>query len=151
MSDFPALDITPYWRAANDNLIQIVDAIPDDKLNWSPKPELWNFRGILLHIAGVRDGWLGTDVKDGLDVPSVYTTVRSKSEIQQAYRRTWDRLAAFLGDERKLAVTYTDEHYRTATGHWIAFHLLEHDIHHRADLLHYLALLDVDTSPLSPP
>ena len=28
-------------------------------------------------------------------------------------------------------------------GHWIAFHLLEHDIHHRADILHYLALLDV--------
>jgi len=31
------------------------------------------------------------------------------------------------------------------TGDWIAFHLLEHDIHHRADIFHYLALLGIAT------
>ena len=29
------------------------------------------------------------------------------------------------------------------TEHWIAFHLLDHDIHHRADVVHYLALLGI--------
>jgi uncharacterized damage-inducible protein DinB len=27
----------------------------------------------------------------------------------------------------------------------VAFHLLEHDIHHRADILMYLALLGIET------
>jgi hypothetical protein len=31
----------------------------------------------------------------------------------------------------------------TIDGHWIAFHLQEHDIHHRADVLHHLALLGI--------
>jgi uncharacterized damage-inducible protein DinB len=38
-----------------------------------------------------------------------------------------------------------------ATGHWIAFHLLEHDIHHRADIFHYLALLGIETPSVGTP
>jgi uncharacterized damage-inducible protein DinB len=40
---------------------------------------------------------------------------------------------------------------RQKTGHWIAFHLLEHDIHHRADVLHYLALLGVEHPDVGTP
>ena len=64
------LDIVPFWARPNDQLITLVDVIPDDKLNWSPKPELWNFRGILLHIAGARDYWMGRIVRDGDRAPS---------------------------------------------------------------------------------
>ena len=71
----PRIDITPTWARLNEGLIRVVDYIPDDKLDWSPKPELWNFRGILLHIAASRDGWLGRDVKDGVDAPDVWRTV----------------------------------------------------------------------------
>jgi hypothetical protein len=52
----PRINITPTWARFNDELIRLVDYVPDDKINWSPKPELWNFRGILLHIAATRDG-----------------------------------------------------------------------------------------------
>ena len=156
MSDYPAIDLTPYWASLNDDLITIVDAVPDDKLNWTPKPELWNFRGILLHIAGARDGWLGNEIADGDTAKSVYETTRSKPDIQREYRRTWQRLERFLRDAEKLDATY---HFRddngtesgdTTTGHWIAFHLLEHDIHHRSDLLHYLALLGEPMPNVSP-
>jgi len=33
------------------------------------------------------------------------------------------------------------------SGHYIAAALFEHDIHHRADILHYLALLGVEDVP----
>lgn len=150
MTDFPALDIVPYWATVNDDLITIVDSIPDDKIDWSPKPELWNFRGLLLHAAATRDGWLrGTG--DGEDPPDVWQTVRSKVEIKAALERTWRRLGRFLSDGDRLDRAYSSEwtdgnQEPPRSGHWIAFHLLEHDIHHRADVLHYLALLDVDTS-----
>ena len=73
------IDITPVWARLNADLIRLVDYIPDDKLSWSPKEGLWNFRGILLHIADARDGWLGGTVKDGIVAPNVWQTVRTKA------------------------------------------------------------------------
>lgn len=149
MGDTPGLDIVPVWRRFNEDLIRLVDYVPDDQINWSPKPELWNFRGILLHIAGARDGWLTYTVKDG-DDQRIYQTVRSKDEIKAAYASTWTRLEAFLSDRAKLDAAYDDDG-GTVSGHWIAFHLLEHDIHHRADIFHYLALLGIETPDVGTP
>lgn len=92
----PRIDITPTWARFNDELIRLVDYVPDDKLNWSPKPELWNFRGILLHIAATRHGWLSVDMPDGEQLASsVWQNVRSKSQIQEAYRSTWSASRCF--------------------------------------------------------
>ncbi len=152
-SDYPPLDITPVWARFNEDLIRLVALVPEDQLNWSPKPELWNFRGIMLHIAATRDGWLeGTG--DGESVPSVWTSVRTKDEIVSAYARTWDRLARFLAQPEKLAAMYDDadaDPPERFSGHWMAFHLLEHDIHHRADIFHYLALLGIETPNIGTP
>jgi uncharacterized damage-inducible protein DinB len=148
---YPPLDLTPTWARFNDELIRLVEYVPDDKINWSPKPELWNFRGILLHIASARDLWLHRTVQDGIDAPDVWRTARTKAEIQQAYRRTWERLQAFLRDEKKLNATYPGDEGVPLSGHWIAFHLLEHDIHHRADIFHYLALLGIETPGVGTP
>jgi len=150
MSEYPPLDITPVWARLNEELIRLVDYVPDDKMNWSPKPELWNFRGILLHIASARDIWLTRTVQDGVDAPDVWRTVRNRPEIQQAFRRTWDRLEAFLRDAEKLDAAYP-ELAGTVSGHWIAYHLLEHDVHHRADIFHYLALLGIETPDVGTP
>lgn len=42
---YPPLDITTYWADLTDHLIELVDLVPDGKMNWSPSPEVWNFRG----------------------------------------------------------------------------------------------------------
>jgi uncharacterized damage-inducible protein DinB len=152
----PRLDITDMWRKLNDSMIALVDYVPEDKINWSPRQGLWNFRGILLHTAAARDQWLEYGVEDGVHVESVWTTVRSKPEIQDAFRRTWSRLERFLSNQGQL-----DREYNTRfdpgmppeiqRGHWIAYHLLEHDIHHRADIFHYLALLGIETPDVGTP
>ena len=147
---YPPLDITPIWARHNESLIALVDRIPDDQMNWSPKPELWNFRGTLLHIADARDLWMAHTVKDGGDPSTVWQTVRSKDEIRAAYARTWERLERFLSNPDLLAATH-DNDGGMVTGHWIAFHLLEHDIHHRAGIFQYLALLGVDTGDVGTP
>jgi uncharacterized damage-inducible protein DinB len=148
---FARLDIVPVWARFNGDLIRLVDYVPDDKLNWSPKPDLWNFRGILLHTAFVRFNWMSLDRPEGAQLASqVIQQVRTKADIQDAYRRSWDYLGPFLRDDVKLAATYRDEG-DLVTGHWIAFHLLEHDIHHRADIFHYLALLGIATPDVGTP
>ena len=151
---YPPLDIVPYWSRLNDALIQLVDLVPDEQINWSPKPELWNFRGILLHIAGSRDYWMGRIVQDGDPAPSAYETARSKEEIKREYLRTWERLQRFLSDAEKVGATYEDVWYgepQRLSGHWIAYHLLEHDIHHRGDIFHYLALLGIEHPNVTTP
>lgn len=154
MSRLAALDIVPNWSRLNDGLIKLVDYVPEDKLDWSPKPELWNFRGILIHIAGARDHWMGGIVQDGDPAPSAYETARSREEIKREYRRTWERVERFLSDPAKLAAnykgSYQDESWNH-NGHWIAYHLLEHDVHHRADVFHYLALLGIEHPDVSTP
>ena len=146
---FPHVDITAQWGRLNDTIVTLVDYVPDDKMDWSPREELWNFRGVLLHIAGSRDYWMGRIVKDGDPAKSAYETARSKDEIKREFHRTWERVQRFLADPARLAATYQED--VQVTGHWAAFHLLEHDIHHRADILHYLALLGIEHPDVGTP
>ena len=146
--ELPPINVTPIWARLNDDLIRLVDYVPDDRLDWSPKPGFWSIREILPHIAAGRDTWLSRNVKDGLDVPEVL--VWTRAEIREAYLRTWKRLEAYLLGDEKLNAIYTTRR-GLRSGHWIAFHLLEHDIHHRADVLHYLALLDIPTPDVGTP
>jgi uncharacterized damage-inducible protein DinB len=143
----PPLDTTPHWQSVQDTILQIVDLFPERTLNYTPRDGLWNARGILIHIADARDGWLSGTVQDGDPYPNIWTTARTRDDIKRELARTWQRLNRFLSSEDALNALYDDEE-RDGTivkksGHWIAFHLLEHDIHHRAELLQRLAHLDV--------
>ncbi|MCH7699975.1 MAG: DinB family protein [Chloroflexi bacterium] len=146
---YAKLDIAAHWGRLNESVIALIDVIPDDKIDWSPREALWNFRGILIHIAGTRDYWMGSIVKDGDPAKSAYETARSRDEIKLELERTWDRVRRFLVDPAKLAAKYQED--AEVNGHWIAFHLLEHDIHHRADIFHYLALLEIEHPEVGTP
>jgi uncharacterized damage-inducible protein DinB len=142
---FPALQITAHWQEVQDQVLHILDLIPDEKLNWTPKADLWNARGILIHIADARDQWLTRDVKDGDEYPNIWTTARTKDDIKRELERSFQRMQRFLANQGQLDATYVNDHDgRSYDGHWIAFHLLEHDIHHRAELLQRLALLGIE-------
>lgn len=149
------LDIVPFWSRLNDGMIRLVDYIPDDKLNWSPQAGLWNFKGILIHmIAAGRHGWLERDVKDGGRSPDVLREAQTKDGMKRHLELSWERLQRFLSNPAQLAATYesTDPNDpRTYNGHWIAYHILEHDIHHRADVFHYLALLGIEHPEVGTP
>ncbi len=152
---FPPLDITPVWLRLNEQLITLVDIIPDGQMNWSPKPELWNFRGILIHISNARHNWLNGVVNDGEPTPDVLREGQTKGGLKEQLRASWGRMERFLSGTDKLAAVYEGDHpdevhYRL-TGHWIAYHLLEHDIHHRADIFHYLAALGIEHGEIQAP
>lgn len=147
---FPALEISPYWRGVHDDIVRIAGLIPEDRMNWTPKEDLWNFRGILVHVADARDGWLSDrpgGVGDGDGYPNIWTTVRTTSDLVRELERSFARLERFLRNPAQLAATYEETwqgETSTYTGHWIAFHLLEHDIHHRAELMQRMALLGIE-------
>jgi uncharacterized damage-inducible protein DinB len=151
-TEFPALAITKYWAPLNEQVIALVDLIPDDKLNWSPKPELYNFKGILIHMSAARHGWMSRDVQDGEESPDVLRLAQTKEGIKEQLRVSWARMERFLSDRERLNATYEfDWENPHADGHWIAYHGLEHDIHHRADIFHYLALLGIEHGDITTP
>jgi len=142
------LDILPSWSNLNGMLIELVDHVPDDRMQWSPTPELWSFHHIFLHVSEAREQWMNRAIDDGETDIDIYENVHSRDDIKTAFRRTWERIERTFTDQARLDATYRDRYWADAplrSGHWVAFHLLEHDIHHRADVLLYLALLGIET------
>lgn len=152
---FPPLAITRYWVPLNEQLIALIDLIPNDRLEWSPKPELYNFKGILIHIASARHTWLTRDVQDGDTTPDMLREGQAKEGLKEQLRLSWARMERFLSNEKQLNATYDVPHDPGGAahrdGHWIAYHGLEHDIHHRADIFHYMALLGIDHGQIEAP
>ena len=144
---FAPLDITPMWSRINDELIELVDVMPEDKLDWSPSPKLWNTRGILLHIVVGRHGLMAAIVKDGKQAPDILREGQTTDGLKEQLRLSWERMQPFLRDAAKLAAEYEltfGSQTRRLSGHWLAFGHLEHDVHHRADIYHYLGLLGIE-------
>lgn len=163
------LDIGPNWARLNETIIGLIDYIPDNRLSWSPSPELFNFRGILIHIAVARTNWLENVVKDGLfatDGPVLSESSeplddrmrrilqhgKTKDDLKDNLRWSWDRVERFLANPGKLEGEYWVEFdKRNQSGHWVAFHLLEHDVHHRADVFQYLHILGIEHPDVGTP
>ena len=148
---YPLLGITAHWDRLNDTLVGLVDYIPDDKLDWSPREDLWNFRTILSHVSSTRQNWL---TPEGVDREDVLAAVSTKDDIKTLLQESWARVERFLSEQRYLDRVYEGERdcqEYSFSGHWIAFHLLEHDVHHRADIFHYLALLNIEHPEIGTP
>lgn len=144
---YPPLDITSIWERVNDDMIEIVDLFDDENINWSPTPQRWNARGILLHCVTGRFGISGAVIQDARPNPEILKEGLTKEGLKSQLRVSWRRLAKFVGNERPLADEYDAPYQdKTAklTGHWPAFGLLEHDIHHRGELVGLLDLLGIE-------
>ena len=143
---YAPLEIAPMWARINDELIELVDLVPDDKLDWSPEPELWNFKGILLHVVLGR-GIIAALVPDGSPVQDALQAGQTKEGLKELLRRSWESMVPFLCDAELLARGYEvpfEGQTHHLSGHWLVFGQLEHDIHHRADILHYLRQLGIE-------
>lgn len=152
-SAWPTIAVTEHWSDLNDHLIELVDLVPDGKLDWSSRPGEWGCRRLFLHIASARHHWLNESIGDGRHVGDLEVSVAgaSRDDIKRHLATSWDRLAAFLTDEQLLSERFEppagDPWYvepEIFDGHFIAFHRLVHDVHHRADIIRLLTLLGVE-------
>ena len=146
----PPLAITPFWALLNAHLISMVDTLSDEALDWRPEPGVWTCRELFVHIAGARHHWLTVVVADGETVE--YPKGReSRDEVKRHLFTSWERLERFLSDSSQLEASYRppadDPAYSDDptdfNGHFIAYHRLVHDVHHRADILHRMTALGV--------
>jgi uncharacterized damage-inducible protein DinB len=145
------LQVGGFWADLNDHLLELVDLVPDTRLEWTPAEGAWSIRQLVLHIAGARYHWMANSVKDGSTLPPPLREARTKDELAHHLQESWARIARFISDPARLGANYEppphDPDYldpAVFNGHYIAYHRLVHDVHHRADLLGYLATLGLE-------
>lgn len=141
-------DFLSTWANLNEMLIDLLDFVPEERMDWSPKPELWTIRHLFQHLNEAREQWMNRAINDGAPDIDVYKNVYSKDQLRDAFEKTWLRIEQVFSDPARLDAIYKDRWWSEAPlrdGHWVAFHLLEHDLHHRAEILLYLALLGIET------
>ncbi len=159
-SVYPRLDIVRHWATMNDHLIQLVDLIPDDKLTWSPREGEWDFQRILQHLILARfHGPILDGLDEGAELSGAIAGTQTKDGIKEQLGYSWEVVAEFLADAKRLdaeyeshALGYDPGYYQLEPeeydGHYVAYHRLAHDLHHRGTVLDYLAQLGVDLDGL---
>lgn len=137
-----------YWADLNEHLCDLVALVPPGRLDESPEGE-WGAREVARHIVGGREHWLANSL--GRERGRIPAEDADGSELQAALRGSWGRIASFLADAEALDRDYEppagDPPYVDPPefrGHYVAFHRLAHDVHHRAQLLDRIRDLGIE-------
>jgi uncharacterized damage-inducible protein DinB len=121
-----------------------LELTPDDKLDWAPAKDMITLGNIFMHIAEASDWWITTVINDKKFTD--YTPCPSL-EIAGLLDAHWKRLEEFFASAPEvLKQEYDMRRFKrdsSVTGEWIFLHLLEHDIHHRSQINHYLRILGI--------
>lgn len=72
---------------ASGRVLQLLDAVPDDKLEWTPTDGVRSFRDVFVHIAQANyffGSKLGVAPPADLDVMNFATTLKTKEQLKSA-------------------------------------------------------------------
>ena len=151
----------PFWDTRyRPFLIKAVEAVPADRFDFKPHPELLTAHQMILHIAEAERVWIHHVVEGG---PFVEWVVPHPDPGQgwRAAREAPDHraLLTLLEESHRLTQRWLERpsseldrliHYRNPEGtesrftlHWVLDHVQKHENHHRAQLYIYLRLMGV--------
>ena len=151
----------PYWDAQyRPYLLMAVDALPADRFDFKPRPEMLTAHQVIVHIAETERWWIHVVVEGGKnedwvveqedpaqgwktvhDAPNHPALRALLDEWHRPTQRWFARPVSELG--RVFPYQPKDGPERRPTLHWLLDHVQEHEIHHRAQLNLYLRLMGV--------
>jgi hypothetical protein len=148
---FQRLNFGPYWEMNNDNLIELIGLAPEEKLDWSPAPTEWSIKTIATHIILARHHDPIVPRPEGAQMSDIVMDCRSKEGIQKHLRSSWKMVAEFLSDAEKLdarhqPLTANAPDYNEPEvydGHYVAYHRMAHDLHHRSTIIGHMNQLGI--------
>lgn len=152
----------PFWDAQyRPFLIHAVRALPAERFDFKPSPELMTAHQMILHIAEAERGWIHNVVDGGTyeewtvphedpaqgwvtvhDAPDHAALLATLEEWHRPTQRWFERPASELA--RVIVNRQPGGPERACTLHWILDHVQEHEIHHRAQLNLYLRLMGIE-------
>lgn len=76
------------WESSRRQMVQIVEAIPQDKYDFRATPEVRTFREIILHVVGENLSWM--EIVGGVENPGEYTRFDHLTDRQDVVKATAD-------------------------------------------------------------
>ncbi len=152
----------PFWDAQyRPFLIHAVEALPRERFDFKPRPEMLTAHQTIVHIAEAERAWIrqiveGESYEDWVvphqdpaqgwvtvhDAPDHAALLALLEEQHRPTQRWLGRPASELG--RVFTYQPAQDLERRYTLHWILDHVQEHEIHHRAQLNLYLRMMGIE-------
>ena len=141
-----------YWDGIRSRTRRVVDRIPDERFDWSPRDGAWSFADLLRHLASI-ERWMFTE--NAFRRPSRYPGCGPElADGPAAVRGYMDRLhreslelLATLGPDDLEARCVTPAGSEITVWKWLRA-MVEHEVHHRGQIYLMLGQLGVATPPL---
>jgi len=137
-----AKEFFPHWDRVRKELLVCLDKIPEKKLTWSPKTRMMSLGRLFCHIASAIDFWMTKVIKDGGEYKELtLKNCPTKERIRKELDRSYSRILAYLDQPAKVL----DKRHRYRkngyfNGRWVMWHLLEHEVHHRAQIFIHMRM-----------
>lgn len=142
-----------HWRETRQALFSALDQLSDSQLAFTPRPNLWPLGQIACHIAGTEEGWFrfyvtheiaGWEAAD-YQLKDFATAADLKRLLSEVHARTEamfpaDPVSAEAVMQQRVTLPWGDE----VSIEDIAWHVLEHEIHHRGEIFLLLGLLGME-------
>lgn len=130
-----------FWNGIHLSILDMASQLKEEDLKKTFDPALNTIGETFYHLASAYNGWLTYQVKDGEDNPEEIPTENlTVSNIKESLEKAFARCNRLLEkssekDWNKILIDYDDQNkpYEVTFG-WVLWHLVEHDIHHRAQL-----------------
>ena len=135
-----------HWHSVRAGLVETIAKLRDDELDFKPYPTAWTIRELLLHVPQEERGERDYGVRQTLDAfPAAYDPQQyaTREAIQTLLETVHAETVAYLatledGDLDRTIATPWGVSYRLIE---MLGHLIEHEIHHRAELSLILGML----------
>ncbi|MEJ2734201.1 MAG: DinB family protein [Anaerolineae bacterium] len=143
-----AADRFRHWQSVRRGLIEALDKINDEQLQFVPRAGLWSLGKVACHIADAEDGWFRYVATGELDAwpefeAEDYPTVESvKRVLAEVHGRTEAYLATL--DDADLEQIIAAPWGNKLPLRWIVWHVLEHEISHRGEIYLMLGLMGME-------
>jgi uncharacterized damage-inducible protein DinB len=134
-----------HWEQVRADLLEMIDKFSEDELTYAPYTNCWSVGQIMLHIADCENYWLHMIVRYEIKQWEYYNLTEhpTKTAIKNVLEGPHRKTLAFLEslEEDDLNQVYLTPRGESFPLHWIIWHVLEHEIHHRGELSLILGLL----------
>jgi uncharacterized damage-inducible protein DinB len=137
-----------HWQSVRRGLIEALDMLNDEQLQFVPRKGLWSLSQVACHIADAEDGWFRYVATGELgEWPQFeaeeYPTVES---VKRLLTEVHDRTEVYLTnlDDADLEQIILAPWGSRFPLRWIIWHVLEHEISHRGEIYLMLGLMGMD-------
>ena len=138
------------WANIRQSLYQALEEIPSELAyySWRPSPDSRSLAELIYHIGSAEEGWLSiSTLKEPLwqELPEGITPQGIKDYLISQHNKTLDFFETLSDDEFNQKVSFTRPNGVTDEFalYWILWHLIEHEIHTKAQLFVYMRSLKI--------